>query len=369
MKAKLAMNAGAIFLSMLAGASTATAGQEAGRRAMPGGNVLEEVFRSEGEQTRPTGPVTLVRGPIVEATAKLETVFDKAFWAEGPAEGPDGKIYFSDITITFATGMYGGNIWAFDPATSTASIYRSPSNMSNGIEFDGSTMIVAEGADFGGRRMTSTDMTTGRSKIIAGGYNGRPFNAPNDIAVDAQGRIYFTDPRYAGHEAIEQPVFGVYRIELDGSVKLVLADMYMPNGIAISPDQKTLYVTEIQHFALDPRIDKDAVQAQGLARINAYDLNNGKPHNRRVFVDYGKNRGADGITLDRDGNLYAAVQNPGRSGIIVYAPDGKEIAFVPTPIPPANVTLTTHSKTNYMYITAQKDLYRIKVRIPGHRPR
>ena len=115
--------------------------------------------------------------------------------------------------------------------------------MSNGILFDArGDMIVAEGADFGGRRVTRTDMRTGKSYIMAGLYNGHPFNSPNDLTIDAKGRIFFTDPRYIGHEPIEQPVMGIYRIDLDSSVHLLAANVWLPNGIAVSPDQKTLYV-------------------------------------------------------------------------------------------------------------------------------
>ena len=86
--------------------------------------------------------------------------------------------------------------------------------MSNGIKFDAQgRMIVAEGADYGGRRVTRTDMCTGRSEIIAAMYEGRRFNSPNDITIDLKGRIYFSDPRYVGHEPIEQPLMGVYRVD------------------------------------------------------------------------------------------------------------------------------------------------------------
>ena len=103
-------------------------------------------------------------------------------------------------------------------------------------------MVVAEGADFGGRRVTRTDMTTGKSTIIAGFYNSRPFNSPNDITIDEKDRIYFSDPRYLGHEPVDQPVMGVYRIDTDGSIHRIITDAGKPNGVAVSPNQKTLYV-------------------------------------------------------------------------------------------------------------------------------
>jgi sugar lactone lactonase YvrE len=115
--------------------------------------------------------------------------------------------------------------------------------MSNGIKFDAKgDMIVAEGADYGGRRVTRTDMKTGKSFIIAGMFEGRPFNSPNDITIDERGRIYFSDPRYLGHEPIDQPVMAVYRRDADGSIHRIITDAGKPNGVCVSPDQKTLYV-------------------------------------------------------------------------------------------------------------------------------
>ena len=140
-------------------------------------------------------------------------MYEGGHLTEGVAAAPDGTIYFSDITFTRETAMQAGHILRFDPATKKTTVYRSPSGMSNGIKFDAQgRMVVAEGADFGGRRITRTDLSTGKSVILAGLYEGRPFNSPNDITIDRQGRIYFSDPRYLGYEPIEQPVMAVYRM-------------------------------------------------------------------------------------------------------------------------------------------------------------
>ena len=110
---------------------------------------------------------------IVSPNAKLALLFSDAFFTEGAAVAPDGTVYFSDITFTHSSGMQAGHIWKYDPMTGTASVFRSPSGMSNGIKFDAQgRMIVAEGADFGGRRVIRTDMATGKSEIIAGLYEG-----------------------------------------------------------------------------------------------------------------------------------------------------------------------------------------------------
>lgn len=303
---------------------------------------------------------------ILTPDAQLERVFADAFYTEGPAEGPDGLIYFCDITPTFRTGMAAGNIWAFDPESGKTHIVRSPSGMASGIKFDAmGRMVIAGGADFGCRSVVRTDLNTGRSHILAGLYNGRPFNAPNDLVIDRSGRIYFTDPRYFGHESIEQPLFGVYRIDPDGAVTLILADVSKPNGIDLSPDQLTLYVVEHDIRILDRRIAPIPIRDQGEMRILAYDLASGTPSNQRVLVDYGSEKGADGIAVDAHGNIYAAVQSRTHPGVRIYTPQGKLIESIPTPETPSNVTLSTHSDCTWLYITAGRSLYRIQTQIPA----
>src|SRR5689334_10610403 len=126
---------------------------------------------------------------VLPSGAKLDRVFDGGcMLTEGVAVSPDNVVYFSDITFTKfchdPSGKYAGagNIWKYDPKTHQATIFRSPSGMSNGMKFDGEgNLIVAEGADFGGRRLTKTDMQTGKSYILSGLFNGRPYNGLNDI--------------------------------------------------------------------------------------------------------------------------------------------------------------------------------------------
>ena len=158
---------------------------------------------------------------ISNTKPELIKLFDGGFFTEGPAYGSDGNIYFCDLTFTDETNMQAGIIWKYNQQTKKTSVYRSPSGMANGIAFDNNgNMIVCEGADFGGRKITSTDLETGKSKILTGLFNGFLYNSPNDLVIDKQNRIYFTDPRYAGYERIEQPCFGVYRLDNDGNVTL-----------------------------------------------------------------------------------------------------------------------------------------------------
>ncbi len=281
-------------------------------------------------------------GRIFPSDAELRTEFEGGYWLEGPSQGPDGRIYFSDMTATFGSGMQGGHLLAFDPATRETSVVLSPSSMSNGIVFDSrGRMIVAHGADFGGRCVSRIDMTTRRSTILAGLFNGRSFNSPNDVDVDAQDRIYFTDPRYLGHEPIEQPVMGVYRINADSTVELVIAECSRPNGLAVSPDGRHLYVVENNFVWFDRRTLSGFAVRHAEVQILRYDIRaDGTVGNRRILVDYSQEGGGgpDGIEVDAAGNVFAAVLTA-TPGIRVYSPEGLEIDRVNLPRRAANLTL------------------------------
>ncbi len=307
---------------------------------------------------------------IVAAGAQLEKVFDGGHFLEGPAAAPDGSIYFSDITFSSQSGMQAGHIWRFDPRSGKTSIFRSPSGMSNGIMFDANgRMLVAEMADFGGRKVSRTDMTTGKSYILAGLFEGRPFNAPNDIAIDQKGRVYFTDPRYLGHEPIEQPVTGVYRIDPDNSVHRIVSELWKPNGIAVSPDDKTIYVVTVGDFRLDLfRVEGRVTEQEPPSMIHAFDLApDGTAKNRRVIVAYPMGRHADGITVDAGGNVYAAVgDEAGHHGVYVYSSSGEELEYIPTPERAANVEFGRGDESNVLYVTATSSLYRIRLKKVGY---
>lgn len=321
-------------------------------------------------------------GDIVPANAKLEKLFDEAMvLTEGVAVAPDGMVYFSDITFTHVARdrkipTEAGHIWKFNPETGKATIFRSPSGMSNGIKFDAAgDMIVAEGADFGGRRVTRTDMKTGKSYILAGTFEGKPLNSPNDIAIDEKGRIYFSDPRYLGPEPIDQPVQAVYRIDVDGSLHRIITDAGKANGVAISPDQKTLYVISNDNGTTgigrlktkSEKSDKDEEPTRkGLMALLAYDLSpEGTAKFRKIMVDYAPFDGPDGMVCDAEGNLYVAVRAENRPGIYVYSPEGKELDYIKTEIP-TNVGFGRGKDGKVLYITAGKSLYRIRLNKEGY---
>lgn len=325
---------------------------------------------------------SLAQDPIVPPDAKLEKLFEGKVLTEGVAAGHDGMMYFSEITFSHLSrgpdsAIEAGHIWRFDPASGKTTIFRSPSGMSNGIKFDAAgNMIVAEGADHGGRRVTRTDMKTGKAYIIASHFEGHQLNSPNDITIDEKGRIYFSDPRYLGYEPINQPLQAVYRIDTDGSIHRIITDAGKSNGVCISPDQKTLYVVSNDNGATS--IDRLAAKSgnnpagtgvpllKGRMALLAYDLAaDGSAKFRKVMVDYSPQDGPDGLVCDKDGNLYVAERAENRPGIAVYSPAGKELAFIKTELP-TNVGFGRGKESKTLYITAGSSLYRIRLNQEGY---
>jgi gluconolactonase len=315
---------------------------------------------------------------ILADGAKLMKVFDDGCaLTEGVAAGHDGFMYFSDITFTSLckdeSGLYlqAGNIWKYDPQTGEATVWRSPSGMSNGLKFDkDGNLLAALGADYGGRMLVRTDMATGRTYILSGLFEGQPYNALNDITIDEQGRIYFSDPRYLGHEPIHQPGYAVYRLDPDGSVHRIVTDGGKTNGVLVSPDQSTLYVVSNDNGWFDfQRLQQgETLPILGPHQLAAYDLAaDGTASNRRVLVDYAPYSGPDGLVADVDGNLYVAVRAENRPGIAVYNPEGKELAFISTGEElPTNVGFGRGEESDVLYVTSGKSLYKIKMGKDGY---
>lgn len=286
----------------------------------------------------PGGPPT----PPIAPGATLEKLWGEGSFTEGPALAPDGAIVFSDI---------GDRIMRFDPASRRVTTFREPSGRANGLIFDArGRLIAAEGANSGGGRRVSITEPDGVVRTLADGYRGKRFNSPNDLAIDAKGRVYVSDPRYGGDEPRELDDEAVYRIDPDGTVTRLETTAKKPNGLAISPDGKTLYVA-----------DSGPSRSVLLALPLAPDGSVGRP---RVLKDFGNGRGIDGMTVATDGTIVASTGAGLLSGVTFYAPDGVPLAFVATPEPPTNVEFGGPGRST-LYITAGKSLYRIETRLSG----
>lgn len=255
-------------------------------------------------------------------------------FTEGPAVDQEGNLFFTDIP--------NNTIIKITPA-GKQTVFRKKSGAANGLMFDAEGRLVA--CEGGRRRVTRTEKS-GKIIVLADSYKDKKLNSPNDLIIGRDGSIYFTDPRFGGVGDVEQPVEGVYRIAPDGKFTLVIDDMKKPNGIFLSPDQKTLYVSD---------------SAQKLVR--AYTVKpEGSFTDGRDFAKMASDKpGApDGMTLDIRGNLYAT----GPGGTWVFDKTGKHLLTIETDEIPANCTFGGKDNQT-LYITARTSVYSIKLNIPG----
>jgi gluconolactonase len=279
---------------------------------------------------------------FVAPGAKLEKLWDEGSFTEGGALMGDGAILFSDI---------GDRIMKFDPATGKTTVFREPSGRANGLIFDPKgRLIAAEGANAGGNRRISITESDGTVRTLADRYEGKRFNSPNDVTVDRQGRVYFSDPRYVGSEPRELDFESVFRIDPDGKVSRLETTARKPNGLAISPDGKTLYVAD------------NGGRRRALIALDL-DSEGGVSH-PRVILDFGDNRGIDGMTVTTDGLIVAAAGSGARGGVYIISPEGKVLATIPTPESPTNVEFGGADRKT-LYVTAGKSLYRIHTTLTG----
>ena len=336
--------------------------------------VLCSSLSAFAELPQPTGDA------IVAPDAKLELLFTrsapiKGGLTEGPNAAADGTIYFSDIPFGEDKGM----IMKFDPKTKKTTVFKEDSHKSNGLKFDLLGRLTAcEGSDLGGRAVVRYDMRTGARTVIADKYRGKKFNAPNDLVFDRLGRIYFSDPRYLGTETRELEHRAVYRLDTDGSVIEITHEVEKPNGVALSPDGKMLYLAD--HNNGTDRIGSEGTPKKGAMKVYAFPLGaDGKVNGaRKTLIDFGTENGCDGMTVDALGNLYLTSRGLKRPGVLVLNPDGKEVAFIATGLPqpadtaepvgiPSNVTFGVGAESKTLYITVDKSLFRIPLKVEGFR--
>lgn len=274
-------------------------------------------------------------GPVGPVT-KLHSGF---MFTEGPAADRDGNVYFSDIP--------NERIHKAD-LQGKLSIFREKSNHANGLMFNAKGELVACEMD-GAIAVLGAD---GQSrKVLTGEYEGKRFNAPNDLVVDRAGGVYFTDPTFRAPMPLPQGKAAVYYTTADGKVTRLLDDLPNPNGVILSPDEKSLYVIP-----------------SGQAEMMVYPVERpGVIGKGKVFctlkqAEGQKGRGGDGLTIDSKGNLYIT----SGLGLQVFDPSGKELGLLKFPEQPANVTFGgADFKT--LYVTARTSLYTLPMNVKGHR--
>ena len=300
---------------------------------------------------------------IVASDAQLETLWEEGGFTEGAAVSPTGQIYFSDFGQPFDARP--ARIMVFDPATKKTSVHSADSKMANGLMFDRQGKLIACCASpIGGARALVQVLTDGSIKTLVGRFQGKRFNSPNDLVIDRRGRIYFSDPKYVGPEKMELPSMDVYRYDPDGTIVRVTHNITKPNGVNLSPDGKTLYVAETDNGTAQAETEMDA--KPGRMTLNAFPVKpDGSLGTKRVLVDFGKQTGIDGMTVDKQGNIYAAVRSAERFGIVVFSNTGRERAYIQTPELPTNCCFGRGDDVKTLYITAGTGFYRIRMKISG----
>jgi len=285
--------------------------------------------------------------------AAVERLFTGTRWAEGPVWFGDGRyLLFSDIPNNRMLR------WLED--TGEVSVFRSPSNYSNGNFRDREGRLLT--CEHDSRRLTRTEHD-GTITVLMDNYQGKKLNAPNDLAVHSDGAIWFTDPgygimsNYEGHKASFELPAVVYRLDpKTREVTVVATDMDKPNGICFSPDEKLVYIVDTGV----PKHPKDPHQ------IRVYDVVDGvRLKNGRMFVDMSPGS-SDGIRCDVDGNVWSAAGwgPENYNGVHVFAPDGTLIGKIHLPETCANLCFGG-AKKNRLFMAASQSLYVVYVGTEG----
>jgi|GEM_PF-37023 len=246
-------------------------------------------------------------------------------FTEGPAADKEGNIYFTDIPNNRI------HKWSLD---GTLSKVIENSGGANGLMFDKDGNLIACA---GGTGKVVSISPQGNITTVADQFNGKSFNSPNDLWIDPQGGIYFTDPRYGPRENLPQDGEHVYYVSADRKKLIrVVSDMQRPNGIIGTPDGKLLYIAD-----------------HGSNKTYAYTVNpDGNLSNKKLFVE----QGSDGMTLDENGNLYLTSE-----AVNIYNPFGKLIKTIEVSERPSNVCFGGKDKKT-LFITARTSLYSIDLK-------
>jgi gluconolactonase len=294
---------------------------------------------------------------LLAKDAKIEVLATGFNWSEGPV-WRDGGIIFSDVPENTVFGWKEGDKAASVVLKPSGSL-RDDGQGSNGLAVDAEGNLIL--CQHGERRIARLEKD-GSFTSLADRYDGKRFNSPNDLVIDKKGIIYFTDPPYGLKDKTkaELPFHGVYAVGKSGKAVLLIEDVKFPNGIALSPDQNTLYL---------------AVSDPESTRIMAYDLSevamvdNGevirKAKNGRVLFDANTLKSStrkglcDGMKVDTQGNIWTT----GPGGVLILTKEGKHLGSILTGQATGNCAFGDDGST--IYITADMFLLRVKTLVKG----
>jgi gluconolactonase len=269
-------------------------------------------------------------------TSEAERLATGFVFTEGPLWHPDGFYYFVDVRKSMFYRLTPGG---------KPEVLRENTGEGNGTTFDlQGRLIMCEG---GNRRVTRTG-ADGKIEVLCDRYEGKRLNRPNDVVCRSDGSIYFTDPGLRVPLAErELPYAAFYRVDPSGAVSM-LADFEYPNGLAFSPDERTLYVANTRWAQY----------------IHALEIGaDGAMVRRRIFADMSSDETdgvPDGMKVDVQGRVYCT----GPGGTWVFAPDGTRLGIIRTPEVPANLAFGGPDLRT-LFFTARTSVYSLRVKVPG----
>jgi len=285
----------------------------------------------------------------------ITRIYDEQVFTEGPAVDREGNVYITNIRVS--------KILKWDPRKNKLSVFRTGSNSANGLRFTmNGDLLVCEGQP---ARLTRTNMKTGEVTVVANQFNGKALQSLNDLDFDSSGRIFFSS-RTSNPDLQKENKRSVYRLDPDGRIHQLLTEpqVQMPNGIVVSPDEKTLYVIEAH------------AEENHNRNILAFDLHDdGSISNQCILYNFYPGRSGDGMSVDTEGNLYVAAglhEQRGtsetldtRPGIHVISPEGKLLAFRETPEDTITNCTFGGKDLKTLFVTCGSYLLSIRTKIPG----